>query len=558
MRPTLGQSLKYIISCYLVVLITASLEPMAAENSPSGPSQILDQIQTQLKKIRGTGPLRCEISDLATLLRPSDYLNSSSVGGDNSGLANYIQSLADHSPEFQDATKAFYRDVETTLKTQDAVHVHTEQLFSGAPPVSFNQSAGDSNHSGLKPGWLWDLALMHSKGNPNLAMELIGVCGNDDTSMGSIVVNFSEEESKQRLSERTKLIDEAIQTIKTKLTVQAEHPFLTKSKCPPTNPALEKIPNLLDQNNGSTNVLFSASMQGMIDCSDTKAEALVNLNELKTYRKGLNPDSFSKGTMDCPSFGTQGMPDYYLPKSLGKNADISDSLKKRILSAKSRFACAGQTDSSDPAQCLQAKYYHVYAGALVACEMIARGHNPLGIDELSVAMGLGYRAFALSTLEARIKAQLSTLPSVNEPNENEIKGWAESLEEVFHLNRDKTHCELSTQYNNYSPTLPSGKLNPQVDADALVLLRRWTFSDQIGKWIGAPVYTNLKIPFAETLSYDRPADWSKQRFDAAKAEFDAMMVDFDWTAEQHKVGALFAASVCKPDPEKIKNNACKK
>lgn len=78
------------------------------------------------------------------------------------------------------------------------------------------------------------------------------------------------------------------------------------------------------------------------------------------------------------------------------------------------------------------------------------------------------------------------------------------------------------------------------------------------------LYTNLPLsailggdPGAYLLySYGRPANWSEERFKKAEEKFNSFMSDFDWTIDQHQIGAEFAAKVCVPEPSRFPKNSC--
>lgn len=87
---------------------------------------------------------------------------------------------------------------------------------------------------------------------------------------------------------------------------------------------------------------------------------------------------------------------YFLPRSLNAEADISNALKEKILKTKMKSNYSLDAEYFD-AKNLSPKYYHVYAGAFVACEMISRGHSPESEIIAAKELARGYRLATLPT-----------------------------------------------------------------------------------------------------------------------------------------------------------------
>lgn len=416
-----------------------------ADGAIGDPTQEVAQFSSFLKRVPGGDRLGCLAKDFLAIVRPGAYsafAENAQLG--NAGLDQFINDkLKD--PVFASQVKSFYTDVDSYLR-ESGSKPWANAGSSSAPNLelpSLFQTAGDSDHAKLQPGWLWKLALKDAQGDPNRAIGFIGVCGTDDT--------------------------------------------------------------------------------------------LQSINQA------------------CPSGNAQDGPasadaDFYLPQSLGKNIDISPSLKKRILRRKAAAAC----DSTDPAQCLPAKYYHIYGSAFVACELIQRGHNPALVTEVSELAGWYYRVLWLSNLAQQDPAATP---------EKTAHGWLDSLREIVDFGKPLA-CSATVPEPEPEPPLGADSENEQVQRDALQLMRQWTLSRDFGSQLGQ-LYTDIptspvaKIDALTGVELGRPAGWSKDRFKKAFAKFRSIMTDFAWTAEQHRIGAEFAAKVCKPDPKQEKN-ACGK
>jgi hypothetical protein len=156
------------------------------------------------------------------------------------------------------------------------------------------------------------------------------------------------------------------------------------------------------------------------------------------------------------------------------------------------------------------KYYHVYAAAFISCEMIKRGHDPNLVVFLQQALAWAYRTVM--------------------------------VDKYYSFDAKPNVCY-------YDP----------VTADAGELIRRWTGG---GIHVSLPGFsastprTNLRFPVPEALDNNpqwitmiRPKGWTEERFKKAKALFNLIMLDWDWTMAQHRAGAEFAAKNCLPSKD---------
>ncbi|MGZ3650341.1 MAG: hypothetical protein ACXVB9_03625 [Bdellovibrionota bacterium] len=242
-------------------------------------------------------------------------------------------------------------------------------------------------------------------------------------------------------------------------------------------------------------------------------------------------------------------PAFFLSESLGPGIGISQALQKKIAEAQAPFTCAGARSAQknpDPKACLPSKEYHVYGAEYVACEMIARGHNPRLVVELEAAMGWYYRGYWLANEASKCDVDLGR----HNPSPAKVQKWLDLLAEVRHLGRS-TSCSSAELMDQLEPSPLSQCDQPY--KDAIFLARKWTLLGTLGKPFGAiiPSIGSSNVPME-----DRPAAWSDERFQLAKAKFKSILSDFEWTMEQHRVGAEFAASHCRPDPAMLPKKTC--
>jgi hypothetical protein len=282
---------------------------------------------------------------------------------------------------------------------------------------------------------------------------------------------------------------------------------------------------------------------------DNKNKFRNGIDALTEYKNGLSIDTFKTGKLNCPGGGVVNpeLSNFFLSKSLGHDIDISDSLKQKI--AKTSDLRCDDSMHVDPAACIPSKNYHIYGSALVACEMISKGHNPKAVIELSKLSGWYYRILWLNKIA---EENTDSLQISEKQNVEKILNGLDVFKNFVNSNVAKPSCGPQSE----------AKPNQANLRDALSLLRRWTISGNLGASLG-DMYTDLmispvgKLDLRYGLNLDQPTNWSQDRFDSAKAELKSIMTDFEWTIEQHRIGAEFAAKVCKPDPLKI-SNACGK
>lgn len=545
------QSKRTLLSKTLIILITSSwlaLQLIHAETfaqapadpQTESPSHTVEQLNQILGKLPGGKRLTCMVKDFSNIIKPGDYdpNNRDSVLVSNAGLGDYIASLAAHSPEYQYQLNDFYNALKKKIYRGESRPKNASDNLKRLP--SIEDESGDGSHSSLKPGWLWSLALEKAHGNSTRAIELIAACGHDDTEQGGTLVRLTLDEQKVRYKEQAKVLDEAIKQFSSKNEHQNKPLTATKDDCMDLNSDMKWRLEI------SSDQVFN-DFSSLLNCHDPiKAKKL--LADIKSFRKEITPESFQQTTLNCPSgIESEGQTDFFLPKSLGAKVDISPSMKKRIVNT-SDMRCPEH--SEDPAPCIPAKYYHIYGSALVACEMISEGHDPLAVIELSKIAGWYYRVLTLSEIAKK-----------GDPADHDmtpLQGWLTSMKESLEFGTQKNACGSPSQQEVNTPNdLPDEKNL----ADAMELMRRWTLSGDFGKSIGM-VYTNIVTNPLEAadlwfgLELGRPAGWSDARFKRAKAELKNVFTDFSWTTDQHRIGAEFAASVCKPDPAK-KLNACK-
>lgn len=348
------------------------------------------------------------------------------------------------------------------LKTAHRFYAEVERIDS-ENPKNIRPTIGTSvvpEHS----GWLWKLALKHAENNPLKAMRLIGLCGHDDVNRGEKALKgppLSDEEKKALF--KNKLLE-----------LQSSIDFVIQHK--------EDV----QKNGGSKEVL-----------EDLEKHLNFQKSELHTLTT-FGPAMLSGNQpFKCPS----NYSNFFTPGSLG--VDISVSTKRRVM--------------KDQRKDVAAKYYHVIGAAIVACELVARGHPPELIAGLQKLLGWTYRTQRFNT-EVCVVARRN------------FDAKPEGLSESSRVGRD-----------------------------AAELMQRWAFNTDgslMGTKLKTPFQTNFRVAIPEWLEktpligtvidhVSRPAGWSDERYRKARAKFESYMTDWQWTTEAHEVGGEFGARVCR-------------
>ncbi|WP_291516257.1 hypothetical protein [Bdellovibrio sp. ArHS] len=261
--------------------------------------------------------------------------------------------------------------------------------------------------------------------------------------------------------------------------------------------------------------------------------------------------------------------DFYIARSLAKKADISDSLKKRILEVQYPGKKAVQIAS---------KNYHVLGAAFMTCQMIEAGMNPyLAIQVETTAANL-YRGIRLcQNIEepARMFWKLQKMPEILR------RPFAYTFEEAVvrktldrGLNKECTMkkietdplCELLYKVGSgFDLTSPRAQERAKAALEKYLdmmipsgVYTSWNITGQIAgisipctrdqlfgphpfmKWLVSQAHLPLNI-CGKGLSLESCRK--------ALNTLRTWEVDFDWTVSQHLAGAQFAARVCKPLPE---------
>ena len=512
-----------------------SQKPVVIRDRTRKPDELYSSILAEIQKVPGGKRMACMVKDFAEILQPKSYGSGGSTQVSNVGLDQHYADLAKNDPVFGQQLYNFYSEI-NRVKIVAAVR------------TNINNVAGDKQNLNAKPGWLWEVALKNAAGNPNRAMQLIGACGHDDISH-EINVARTKQELDELTSTARKLLASSITKWQAKLSAATAQPknHSNRSEC-----------SLIDIGVVSTflpalgvDSPYLAQVFEPKACADVKSIRL-QIEEFQRLEQTLAPSNFSSQKLiACPVEDSK----FFLAGSLGQKTDISAGVKARVIGT-SDLRCK---NNIDPASCIPAKAYHVLGSAAVACEMIEKGYDPKDVVKLSEVSAWYYRAYWLSGIVDKVDSLTRVAGQDNQQTQmNRII--------AFLKNGNQQSCDLEPKSAKAGETLEIGANQHPNIVDAVALLKRWTANAESNgqlKMVGMDsLFTNLLSLQGDLGVHDttknlvKPIGWSKDRYENARNEVKSILTDFAWTIEQHKVGAEFAASVCKKDP-KVAASSCK-
>lgn len=513
------------------------------DNEASGETHSTKGLQSWVEHLPDS-PLKRGLNDYLDLL---SYESPLTAGKHNHGLSGYFENEFQSNACFRELAISFYREV----SMREPKYAKSRLSSQSKPPLGLRADIGLSAGLGevdhLKSGWAWERALKTAKGDKNLAVALIGMCGHDDTAQGSFRYEDNSDSAKRHKAK--KLAD-----LKTKLKKE-----LT---------LLENTPST-DLSSWGISQRIGA-LRG--DISNLEAEE-------KTYSEFACPGRTSV---------------FFVPNSLG--VDISESLREKVVSV--------QAPKMGPSA-IPAKYYHVYGSAFLTCRLIQKGVSPDQAVSIQANAARFYRGLRLCQKTSILLKERDQLLEVyrkyrkrfkmyprgtnkvesirlSRRPENFSTFFVDELERVVNSNACAGNREQSTNIKAAELTCDEirktlGKaadqpiLNEDIDIfnkristlNAAYLYHKWYLG---GRTFGMELpCTDARIFGPKTLlqsprgrkvrtskvtgSYCGSGFDKKSCMDARKilATWD---IDFQWTIGQHITGAEFAKKHCSKVEEK--------
>ncbi len=233
----------------------------------------------------------------------------------------------------------------------------------------------------------------------------------------------------------------------------------------------------------------------------------------------------------------------FLPGSLSKDADISQKLKDKI--AKLQAPTLGP-------KVIPAKYYHVYMGAFMSCQMIEDGVSARGAPSYPPKFVSAYRRNALCAMAREYKAEAD---KANAFYQNELKRRLRAGQdpidpvETLFQKREEVWDEIESGVAYDIRNLGREKFKVLINrifAGKLFFEQQQCPSSSLGEWKeGARALSATSL---NAFDYGRPFVCSgipQGLCLGAQEILDTWRVDFEWTSEQHRLGAEFGAKHCR-------------
>lgn len=531
------------------------------------------------------------LREYVKIVNPKAY-HGDSVGGSNSGLVQYFSKRFQENACVRDAAKNFYADVatkmkkmnlcdqsrnessaeisklesqlakETDSKIKSDIKMQLKYLSKENKPEPVNETygcysnrpslldrVGVGEKSYLDEGWLMRLALKHSNGNPEAALELIGMCGHDDVSQGHYTYFDDSDAAKSELSAQT-----------SKLKGQKKN-------------ADEELKESFKKFNTDQESVYLKSMN---------ASMITKQLEFNKMQTGLDRQ------MNCPPQNS----DFYLSGSMSSTADISSSLKQKITDIQGK-------GNSGKEISIPSKHYHVYASAFLGCKMVRNGmtqEQAVVVQKQAARLYRGIRMCQAANesnsdsskeffkkelgVDFNETAQIENkvLSILNEKNSGKfeckskkkitygmgmmVPGGSQKItaSQTEDDSIDTSKCKILKYFGiskltqDESSVAKSKILNSLQRDDVAVLYRNWYFggSKILGKDIPCTDLrykgpTDLMKPNESILGkVFKPSGWSTERYEAASKRLATWDVDFEWTIAQHEAGSKYGAQICDP------------
>lgn len=560
--------------------------PIKPNKKKSSQKSSLSQADSLLSTLVDNIPdksLQSGLKEYLKVVNPKSYRQEGSVGSSNAGIVEYFQSKFSENQCFQNGAADFYRDVETTLKkTQFKCEPKPSKSSAGPEPSAFcsgvpgmecpkptmevvkpglrcfknrpsiNDRVGQGSKSHLDEGWLMRLAMKHAKGSPEAALEIIGMCGHDDTSQGKFSYYDRSEAARAK--------------------------------------NLEQVAKFKEQKKALDDQLKKAFQNYDVD-----QKAVFNLSKMASFAANqivkLSNAEGRKEQVSCPPTNS----DFYVPGSISGDADISSALKEKIRTI--------QGDGKKDASFIPAKHYHVYGSALLGCKMAQNGVKPEQATMIQKQAARFYRGLRMcnsSRDQLRTRDQLKAYLQVkNVEDSREIE--AKLLQIWEQKNKGEFKCEgmfggffgMMGHYMMVAPMMGAQEKKPEKDSSrtdrktaekctmlmtfgvadleaneravvlkkASVALGRLDAAKLYDSWyLGGGSIAGFKIPCTDHRNKGpsdlmkpnesfmgklfKPSGWSDERYNAASKRLATWEVDFEWTIAQHEAGSKYGAKIC--------------
>ncbi len=166
-----------IAICFLsITILSPILSAQNSDNQLTTTTLAASPIEAYNEKFKA-------INEYLKIVKPSSFIPNSGQSKEKLyGLSKYFDDVLENSPSLKTLTINFYEDVFYQTTDIDDIRCDLQNTCPSInlmPNPNFTDKLGENELHELKAGWVWQLAMKHSKNNPNLAMFLIGILGHD-------------------------------------------------------------------------------------------------------------------------------------------------------------------------------------------------------------------------------------------------------------------------------------------------------------------------------------------------------------------------------------------
>lgn len=519
----------FIGACWANFSLMAKVEIEGPQGKGGETFAQATNLVNSLKTVLPSGQAQCVVDRVMALVAPEAYQdinkqsnNSNSknidnlIGFSNYGINAYYNNLMFNHSCLQNSVRNFWNRIGEQGRISSKLPNPSQEL-SVRPNIT--EMAGSGRFSNLKPGWLWKEALKEAKGDSNLAMMFLGVCGNDDV----------------------------------------ETPWDYKI------PDHEARDNLRQQRDNTKKLIEDTrrEMQGKESNSDAykylAGHIRIYEDQLKTQEETLAfPTTSQVGHWKCPGRNNAA----YAPGSVDETFNIPSDQVNEIVQA--------QRPDGKNISTLAAKAYHFVGGALIGCELARCGLSENIAAKVAGQVAMLYRGFRLCpTIQSALKNKENMEKRINLKNSDPNFPYR-VLQELSGVKDDGKPDDWGATVK-FKTAQWKWAENSLVEMDAAVLYSQW--------YLGGPAYyapcTGIRLAGPENLNprgdnLGSPsinsnqaanacgiAGWTGERCMNARRKLYNWDLDIKWTQSQHEIGAKFGASKCTAwEPEKSIEKIC--
>lgn len=428
------------------------------------------------------------------------YQSDAEVGIRNSGKVASAQRNLKENPCFSN----LYYNFNARLNRLSSVAYPTD-VKNQKPTLG--EFAGQGRFAKIQPGFALDLAMETAKGDPRLALELIGVCGHDDYHTLPELGNLE-------------------------LPVQAQlRGALDRSTGDPDERARKAAKDELK------------TLQ--IEVAETKSE--LDRFESSGIRKFIHACSPETEKMLLA-----------IPGAIGKELDIPQKLKEKISLL--------QSDLPVQSTFIKSKSYHFVTGAYLGCSLASCGINASSAGLIAEGLAELYRGQKLCTDLRALNESRHYLDTFIAADHSSAS-YRDKLERTIrNLRSEKNMAFDSKKYKNMTSalyilqTVPDEffekKLSQFLVSTETAALYEETYLGGPKSLLPCSSYRD-PIKMAKSL-FQKDAcsqfGLSKAECENSKKHLAGWIVDFEWTREQHRIGAEFGRKLCTNQPESFSLN----